>query len=76
MGRTFRFRGFRGQGSRWGARGEALLVALECCVCEQRSAFTDDPELEGECALAHLKSYRDHGTYRTLTAIPERVRSP
>jgi hypothetical protein len=76
VGRTFRFRGFRGLVSGRAARGEALLVALECCVCEQRSAFTDDPEQAGGWGLAHLESNRDHGTYRTLTAIPERVRSP
>lgn len=76
MARTFRFRGFRGLMSGRGTRGEPLLVALECCVCEQRSDFTDDPEEAGGWGLAHLESHRSHGTYRTLTAIPARVRSP
>jgi hypothetical protein len=76
VARTFRFRGFRGLVSGRQARGESMMVALECCVCEQRSEFTDDPGQAAGWGLAHLKSHRDHGTYRTLAAVPARVRSP
>lgn len=80
MARTFRFRAFRFRTFRTafgrGVRGAAPLVALECCVCGRRSEFAGDPEQAGRWGLAHLESHPDHGTYRTLTAVPARVRSP
>lgn len=65
-GARFRYREFRLVPDRE-PDAEPTATAAQCCVCEQQSAFAEDPELAASWALDHLHRSREHFTYRVLT---------
>lgn len=44
---------------------EPAMLAMQCCVCEERSEYTETPETGANWALGHLKA-TTHFTYRLL----------
>lgn len=50
-----------------------VLVALQCCVCEEHSPPNTGPQHAASWSLNHLEANREHFTYRTLLSSPARA---